>query len=104
MLIAQYILIGVLLISAAAIVVAVIFQKSKEGLSGTITGSSETFYGKDKSAQKDRLLNKWTIILSLIFAVAVLVVYVMQPDYVKSQQNLDFWQQISEYSNIFADK
>ena len=72
MLIAQYILIGVLLISAVAIVVAVIFQKSKEGLSGTITGSSETFYGKDKSAQKDRLLNKWTIILSITITVSPL--------------------------------
>ena len=100
MLIAEYILIGILLVSAIAIVVAVIFQKSKEGLSGTITGSSETFYGKDKSAQKDRLLNKWTIILSIIFAIAVLVVYVMQPDYVESQNNLDFWHDLSKYKDI----
>lgn len=100
MLIAQYILIGVLLLSAIAIVVAVIFQKSKEGLSGTITGSSETFYGKDKSAQKNRLLNKWTIIFSLVFAVSVVIVYVMQPDYAQSQNNIDAWKNISDFAEF----
>lgn len=99
--IAEYILIGVLLISALFIVIAVIFQKSKEGLSGTITGASDTFYGKDKSIQKDRLLNKWTIIFSIIFALSVVAVYVLQPDYVESQNNLDAWKDLSEWGNIF---
>ena len=98
--IAEYILIGVLLLSALFIVIAVIFQKSKEGLSSTIVGSSETFYGKDKSVHKDRLLNKWTIIFSLIFAISVIVVYVMQPDFVESQNNLDAWHDLSDYSAI----
>ena len=53
----------ILLVSAAFIVVAVILQKSnEEGLSGTISGGSDTFYGKDKSADTDRVLYKWTLI------------------------------------------
>jgi preprotein translocase subunit SecG len=72
----------ILLVSAAFIVVAVILQKSnEEGLSGTISGGSDTFYGKDKSADTDRVLYKWTLIASIIFGIAVLAVFVLQPDY-----------------------
>ena len=78
----EYVLLVVLLVSAAFIVVAVLLQKSNEdGLSGTISGGSETFYGKDKSADTDRALYKWTLIASIVFGIAVLAVFVMQPDY-----------------------
>lgn len=100
--IGEYILLVVLLLAAAFIVVAVVFQKSGEdGLSGTIAGGQDTYYGKDKSVQKNRLLNKWTLIVSVVFALAVVVVYVIQPDYVQSNNNLDYWQQVSEFSSIF---
>ena len=98
----DYILISILLIAAVVIVVAVTLQKSgDEGLSGTIAGGSETYYGKDKSARKDRLLGKWTLIATCVFAVVVLVAYVMQPDYSSSKDFLDSWQQVSEFSSIF---
>jgi len=72
----------ILLVSAAFIVVAVVLQKSNEdGLSGTISGGSDTFYGKDKSADTDRALFKWTLIAAVVFGVAVLAVFVLQPDY-----------------------
>ena len=101
--IGEYILLGLLLVSAVFIVVAVLFQKSeKEGLSGTIVGGSETFYGKEKAARTDKLLNKWTLIVGLVFAIAVLAVYVIQPDYVNSENNLDYWKKLSEYSSIFS--
>ncbi len=101
--IGEYILLAILLLSAVFIVVAVTLQKSEdEGLSGTISGSSETFYGKDKSIQTGRLLRKWTMIIGVVFALAVVVVYVIQPDYVKSYNNLDYWQQVSEFSSIFS--
>lgn len=100
--IGEYILLVVLLLAAAFIVVAVVFQKSGEdGLSSTIAGGQDTYYGKDKSVQKNRLLNKWTLIVSVVFALAVVVVYVIQPDYVQSNNNLDYWQQVSEFSSIF---
>ena len=52
----QYILLGVLLLSALFIIVAVIFQKSgDEGLSGTIAGGSETFYGKEKAQGAEKV-------------------------------------------------
>ena len=98
----EYILLGVLLLSAIFLVVAVTLQKSSdEGLSGTISGGSETYYGKDKSMRTGRLLSKWTLIVSIIFAIAVLAVYVIQPDYTPSGNGSNFWQSISKYSDIF---
>lgn len=98
----EYVLLALLFICALFIIVSVTVQKSAdEGLSGTIAGGSETYYGKDKSMRTGRLLNKWTLIATIVFAVAVVVVYVMQPDYAAVKDNLDYWQQVSDYSSIF---
>ena len=99
----EYVLLVVLLISAAFIVVAVVLQKSNEdGLSGTISGGAETFYGKDKSSHADRALYRWTLVAAIIFALAVLVVFIIQPDYAESY-SLDAWKDIinSSYSHLF---
>lgn len=97
----EYVLLAILLVCAIVIVVAVIFQKSGEkGLSGTISGSSETYYGKDKTGSRDKMLFKWTLIASIVFAVAVVVVYVIQPDYTKGY-DVDAWQTLSQFANIF---
>lgn len=99
----EYILLAVLLISAAFIVVAVIFQKSAdEGLSGTIAGGNETFYGKDKSAHTDKLWFKWTLITSIVFVLAVLLAYVIQPDY-DASQGVDNWKNLSEHSDLMKN-
>ena len=98
----EWVLLAILLVSALFIVVAVIFQKSAdEGLSGTIAGGNETFYGKDKSSNTDRALYKWTLIAAIVFALAVLVAYVFQPDYSMSYDFLDKWQELTEFSSIF---
>ena len=98
----EYVLLAVLLVAALVIVVAVLFQKSDEGgLSSALTGGSETYYGKDKSVQKNKKLGKWVLIVSIIFALAVLVVYVIQPDYHQSKYALDAWQDASDFANIF---
>lgn len=100
----EYVLLIVLLVSAVFIVVAVLLQKTNEdGLSGTIAGGQETFYGKDKSAHSDRLLFTLTLIAAIIFAIAVVAVYVIQPDYAKSFE-LDAWKSLSDYASIFPAK
>ena len=99
----EIVLLVLLLISAAFIVVAVVLQKSnEEGLSGTISGGAETFYGKDKSSNADRALYKWTLIAAIVFGLAVLVVFIIQPDYAESY-SLDSWKDIinSSYSHLF---
>ena len=107
--IGEYILLALLLASALFIVIAVTLQKSgDEGLSSTIAGGSDTYYGKDKSQNKEKFLAKWTLIITIVFALAVLVVYVIQPDYTASTDmygskiDYDSWQQFAgEYSSAF---
>ncbi len=72
----------ILLVCALFLVLAVISQSGKShGLSGTIAGTAETFFGKDKGTRIDRLLGKLTAICSIVFVVAVLLVYILQPEY-----------------------
>ncbi len=95
----EYILLGILLVCAVVIIAAVTFQRSNEGLSGTIAGGSETYYGKDKSVQTGKKLSKITLITAIVFAVAVILVYVLQPDYASLDEH---WTEISKYSSIFG--
>ena len=98
--IGEYILLSVLLLAAIFIVVAVTFQRSeKEGLSGTISGGTETFFGKDKSIQQDKILSKWTMIVGIIFAICVLTIYIIQPDYVWTE-SVGSWKNLTDYANI----
>ena len=105
----EYVLLAVLLLAAIFIVVAVLFQKSAdEGLSSTIAGGSETYFGKDKTKHTDKLWFKWTLIASLVFALAVIATYVIQPDYTYGL-SVDFWKvgdqlfgPISEFSDVFT--
>ena len=102
MLILELILLSVLLVCAVVITGAVVLQKSNEGLSGTIAGGSETYYGKDKSNQKGQKLFKITLIACIVFAIAVLAVYIIQPDYANIYND---WTELtnSEYHDIFEN-
>ena len=97
----ESILLVVLLVAALFIIVAVLLQKSSdEGLSGSITGGADTFYGKDKASHTERTLFIFTIIVAIIFVIAVLAVYVIQPDYSQSY-DVNGWQTLSQFASIF---
>ncbi len=70
---------GIILMALAAVlVVAVLLQSGKEkSLSGTIVGGAETFFGKNKSKQKDKTLSAITTVLSILFAVMTVVMYII---------------------------
>ncbi|MBR5044978.1 MAG: preprotein translocase subunit SecG [Clostridia bacterium] len=93
-----YILMGVLLVMGAFLIVAVLMQHGKDhGLSGTIAGGAETFFGKDKGTRIDRMLGKLTTIVGILFVVIVIVVYVVQPDYSSDYANVELWQGNSSF-------
>lgn len=97
----EYVLLAILLLSAIFIILAVIFQKSAdEGLSGTIAGGNESFYGREKSAHGEQKLFKWTMIACIIFSLAVLTVYVIQPDYTFNT-GVGYWKQITDFSHLY---
>ena len=65
------ILIAIYLVIALVLIVLTLIQtKEDPGLSSTITGSStNNFYEKNKSRTKEGKQKKWTVILSIVFAV-----------------------------------
>lgn len=70
----------VLLALALAISVLVMLQSGTDSkLSGTIAGGSETFFGKSKAHTRDKKLSMWTGICSALFAVAIIVLFVVTP-------------------------
>lgn len=97
----NYVLMGILLACALFLVVAVLLQKTKEdGLSGAITGGADTFYGKDSANHGNVVLKRWTKIVGVIFAICVLVVYVIQPDYAQTE-SVGSWKELTDYAEIF---
>ena len=63
---------------AAALVACVLFQSSKDKrLSGAIVGSSDNFLGKSKVQNKDKILGNITTVLSIVFVVLVVVMYIL---------------------------
>ena len=49
-------------------------------LSGAIAGGAETFFGKEKGKTIDKMLNRLTTIVAIVFTLLVIIVYVIQPD------------------------
>jgi len=72
--------IGIILILASLfLIVAVLMQSGKNhNLSGTIAGGAETFFGKAKASTMDKKLSKLTTGVAIVFAILVLVSYLMQ--------------------------
>ncbi len=56
-------------------------------LSGTIAGGADTFFGKTKGKTIDRVLSKLTTVVAIVFALLVIVVYVIQDDNVVTKDN-----------------
>ncbi len=73
------ILIAIYLIIALIIIILTLIQaKEDAGLSSTITGSStNNFYEKNKGRTKEGKQKKWTVILSIIFAILTIVLGIL---------------------------
>ena len=74
--IVNIVLMVALLILGIFLVVAVLLQHGKSyGLSGTISGGAETFFGKDKGGRLDKILARATTVVGIIFVVLALTVF-----------------------------
>lgn len=55
---------------AFSLMVTVLFQSGKsQGLSGSIAGGAETFFGKNKGKTMDGVLAKITVVLAILFVI-----------------------------------
>ena len=74
------IVIGIVLLLAALFLVVVIMlqDKAKRGLSGAVGGTSaDSFFGKNQSQTKEKKLSRFTTILTAVFAVLAIVAYIV---------------------------
>lgn len=61
-------------ILSIALVVVVLLQSGKQaGLSGSISGGAETFFGKNKARTMDAMLSRVTTALAILFIVTSFV-------------------------------
>ncbi|HCZ0100244.1 TPA: preprotein translocase subunit SecG [Staphylococcus aureus] len=68
-------LIVLLIIDCIALITVVLLQEGKSsGLSGAISGGAEQLFGKQKQRGVDLLLNRLTIILSILFFVLMICI------------------------------
>lgn len=66
------------IVALAVIILATIQSKDDAVLSSTITGSStNNFYEKNKGRTKEGKQKRWTIILSIVFAVLTIVLGIL---------------------------
>jgi len=65
----KFILSVVQIIMSIILIAIVLMQSGKSsGISGSIAGGAETFFGKNKGRTIDALLDKWTTAFAVIFA------------------------------------
>ena len=68
----------IVLVFAVFLTVAVLMQSGKDkNLSGAIAGGADTFFSKAKANTWDKVLSKATLIISVIFTVLVVVMYLV---------------------------
>ncbi|HBR01902.1 MAG TPA: preprotein translocase subunit SecG [Ruminiclostridium sp.] len=61
-----------------AIIVVVLLQAGRQsGISGTIAGGAETFFGKNKGRAYDALLSKYTGWIAVLFLVISIVLVLL---------------------------
>jgi preprotein translocase subunit SecG len=67
----------IIILLAAFLVFAVLMQSGKDKrLSGSIVGGAETFFGKTKGHTWDKILSKLTTIVSIVFAILAVAMYI----------------------------
>ena len=82
----------ILLVLGVFLTVAVLLQHGKSyGLSGTIAGGAETFFGKDKGSRLDKVLSRATTVIGIVFVVVVLILFITQKTSYYPSRYQGFW-------------
>ncbi len=90
-----------LLVMGIFLVVTMLLQKSEKGMSSTIAGGAETYYGaQGQKERRSRILNILTIVVSIVFVLVVFAVFAFQPDY-GVYDAVDAWQNSSTFYKNF---
>ncbi len=100
----EIVMIVALLVMGVFLVITMLMQKNEKGLSGTVAGGSETYYGSQgKKERRNRIINILTIVVAIVFVLVVLAAFVFQPDF-GVYSRVDVWQDASEgFSDFYKN-
>lgn len=76
--VAKWIVNIVHILLAISLIVIVLLQSGKQaGLSGSIAGGAETFFGKNKGRTIDALLSRFTAIAAIVFLITSVALFLL---------------------------
>lgn len=94
----------ILLVLGVVLTIAVLMQHGKSyGLSGTIAGGAETFFGKEKGGRIDKVLNRATTVIGIVFVVVALLTFMCMPGGYKYSTKLENHGFINNSDNYVGD-
>ena len=74
----QYIIGAVIIVFSVAIIIVVLLQEGRRsGLSGAIAGGADTFMSKNKARTVDAFLSRWTKFITIGFFILVVAATVI---------------------------
>ncbi|MCI8857723.1 MAG: preprotein translocase subunit SecG [Clostridiaceae bacterium] len=75
----QTVLAVVMILASIFLTFTILMQSgSRQGMSGTISGGAETFFGSGKAKGMDAMLNKLTIVVAAVFIALAIVLNILQ--------------------------
>ncbi len=75
----QTVLAVVMILASIFLTFTILMQSgSRQGMSGTISGGAETFFGSGKAKGMDAMLNKLTIVVAVVFIALAIVLNILQ--------------------------
>ena len=75
----QTVLAVVMILASIFLTFTILMQSgSRQGMSGTISGGAETFFGSGKAKGMDAMLNKLTIVVAAVFIALAVVLNILQ--------------------------
>lgn len=75
--ITQSVLVVVMALMAIAMIAIVLMQKSSSDGIGAISGDTDTYYGKNKKQNKDKILKIVTISLGVVMVIVSIIFFVL---------------------------
>lgn len=75
----QTVLAVIMIVASLFLTFTILMQSgARQGMSGTISGGAETFFGSGKAKGMDAMLNKLTIVVAIVFVILAVVLNMVQ--------------------------
>ena len=102
-LILDFVLGGILLVLAIALIIVIILQEGNTQGLGTITGGADTFLSKNKARSLDAFLARWTKVFVIGFVLVVIGINCVEHFMVDSNNSVSSDNTSSSYTETYDE-